>query len=517
MPPVNPVLVSAGVVAISMAIVAAIAVYENPELRRIADDFRRRVAVAAQAFHDDIFANNSEQQRDRQREDQESEPVFNRPEDAEGFLMSSGRRSAGDPGVVADEASRRRQREELMYWNTIREAKAEAARKLAQVQTTSSDVQQHKALFDEIMREDYIADHATTVINTGANVSQTTSDGDPLNGGMMRRRRLEGVRSGLRAASVYSNPFGDEYGIDPGEFNDQPIQSFRRDRSPTAAEAFDSRSAYLVTPDRDETISDIYSATEPDTSSGTNRNAMDAVFDPLPAISESAQATPSLAASSEPFFDVRDYRHQEHNASPATLADSYSKLSLQLARQAEIADEGSDIARSSVRPNEAVQSQAYDTIQAWAEAQADAQADAQSSDNGAALTRTTTSSSPSTLGFYSPLPITPSVAMSEPSHVSSSSSSSEAGEPTPTGSVFVDDHSFIDHADAVSSRSVTQGSFTGSAADSAILLEQASAVSDYGVVSESEDEGHNAAIMTPTSWSDVGSVVSENEEGPVRL
>ncbi|CAK7271989.1 hypothetical protein SEPCBS119000_004889 [Sporothrix epigloea] len=502
MPPVHPVLVSAGVVAISMAIAVAIAVYEHPEtrrnaeeIRRKAEDLRRRMVVAAQSFHDNILANNSEQQqdqqRDGQRDGQENEPVFNRPEDAEGFLMSGGRRSANDPGVDADEASRRRQREELMYWNTVREAKAEADRRMEQVSTSSTAAQRQKALYDEIMQQDYIGGHGTTVMNTGANVSRTAADGGPLHGGLVHRRRPEGARSSLRAAAAYSNPFGDEYGIEPGDVGDIS-QSARGDRTATAAEAFESRTAYIAASERDETISDIYSATEPDTNPNANRTAMDAVFDPLPAISETAQADSSPAASSEPFFNVRDYTDEERNGSPATLADSYANLSLQLTRRANSADESTEL----------VQAQAYDTIQAWAQALDEAQS------LNAAGPKTTTASSQSTPSFYSPLPMTPSVARSAPSYIASSNSS-EAGELTPTGSVFGDDHSVIDHADAASTRS--------SAADSAVLLEQASAVSDYGVVSESgsEEDGHNMAIMTPTSWSEVGSVVSEDEERPV--
>ncbi|CAK7216232.1 hypothetical protein SBRCBS47491_002752 [Sporothrix bragantina] len=529
MPPVNPVFVSAGVIAISVAVVAAIAVYENPELRRIADDLRRRIAVAAQTFHDDIF-NDGNDERERQRDEQAGEqPVFNRPEDAEGFMMSTGRRSGGDPGVDADEASRRRQREELMYWNTVREAKAKADREIAQLNAEAlarnNNNLRSNISFDQFLRQDHNAVRGTYVMNTGTDAS-TSNSNDPLNGGLVRRR---GAGS-MRVPAVYSNPFGDEYGIEMDDHleTSEPVRE-EEARTPTAAEAFDSRSAYLVAPDRDETMSDIYSATEPD----TNMNNMDAVFDPLPSIPETAQARPQAATSnvgttSEVFFDVNDY------TSPPTVADHDDDLSLRLER---IISDAVDNEDSNVMPSahniNAVQAQVYDTIQAWAEAQAEAQSNEEESRTSSmANSRDLPNSGPS---FYSPLPVTPSVVMSEPSIIDGSDSS-EAGELTPTGSVFGDDHSVIDHADAVRTPSragSVTGSATGSATsttsttESAVLLEQApaapttplqqsSADANFGVLSESEDEDNDVSVMTPTSWSEVGSVVSENEEPPMR-
>ncbi|CAK7243631.1 MAG: hypothetical protein STHCBS139747_005157 [Sporothrix thermara] len=599
MPPVNPVFVSAGVIAISVAVVAAIAVYENPELRRLADDFRRRIAVAAQSFHDDIFNDGDREQR--QDDETEREPVFNRPEDAEGFMMSTGRRSAGDPGVVADEASRRRQREELMYWNSVRVARD---RKIAEMnQTSAADhrpehQQQHNTSFDHFMRQDDTADNGTYVINTGTDVARQSGSGsaasaynDPLNGGLVRRRRPEGVHDNVRAAAVYSNPFGDEYGIELDDHDDhaavsQPAPASisvstrsNSDRPTTVAEAFDAHSAYLVAPDRDETMSDIYSATEPDTNN-TTANVMDAVFDALPPIPEVVQvqaqapARSEAASSSGVFFDVDDYATANTNIStnistntPATLADNDSQPSLRLTRQrnAEGVDSDTTLFDDGSRAdmhhhNHHHQTQAYSTIQAWAEAQAEAQTNAASGSRAPSQASTSGSTglidnnnynnnnnnnSGMSFGFYSPLPVTPSVAMSEPSVITNSSSSnSEAGELTPTGgSVFGDadgsgkdkndendddddDQSIIDHADAVRTpshaSSVERSSTT---ADSAVLLEQAPAAptspprsvaaSDFGVLSESEDDG--LSVMTPTSWSEVGSVVSESDEYPMRV
>jgi hypothetical protein len=107
MPPANHVVLASGAaVAVSVAVAAAIALYESPELRRYADDVRRRIAIALHSIGDGINP-------------PDRDPLFNRPEDANGFFES--RRGEGaEPGVDADEETRRRQREELMYWNSIR-------------------------------------------------------------------------------------------------------------------------------------------------------------------------------------------------------------------------------------------------------------------------------------------------------------------------------------------------------------------------------------------------------------
>ncbi|RWA03961.1 hypothetical protein EKO27_g11143, partial [Xylaria grammica] len=76
MPPINPAA-TVGIIAVSVAVAAAVAIYESPELRRMTDDLRRRIAIALHAFGDTITP-------------QERENLFNRPEDAEGFLTSRG-------------------------------------------------------------------------------------------------------------------------------------------------------------------------------------------------------------------------------------------------------------------------------------------------------------------------------------------------------------------------------------------------------------------------------------------
>jgi len=164
------------IVGISVAVAAAIAVYESPQARQFAEDVRRRIAMALHSLGDEINPN---------------QPRFNRPEDAEGFMQSN-----TAPGVDADEESKRRQREELMYWNAIRLEKVE--REKAQRPSTNRG-----SSFDDFLVQDQSAASGTFVYSTGADVNQEQE-------GLHSRG---GVR-GLNRSSVYANPFADENHID---------------------------------------------------------------------------------------------------------------------------------------------------------------------------------------------------------------------------------------------------------------------------------------------------------------
>ncbi|KAL2200594.1 hypothetical protein P885DRAFT_57466 [Corynascus similis CBS 632.67] len=196
-----PVAAKVGVVAASVAVAAAIAIYEIPEVRRAAEDVRRRIAIALHSLGENIDPNSRQ-------------PRFNRPEDAEGFYQTH--------DVDADEETRRRQREELMYWNMRREEQ----------QRDSSELRQRSrgSTFDDFLQPDRTSDSGTFVFNTGARVWDT----EPSN--VLRHRgNAEGVR-GLNAAML-SNPFSDEHGI---ELEDR---------------------AECPPPARAEAMSDIYNAT----------------------------------------------------------------------------------------------------------------------------------------------------------------------------------------------------------------------------------------------------------------
>jgi hypothetical protein len=225
MPPVNHAIASAGIIAVSVAVAAAIALYESPELRRYADDLRRRIAIALHSIGDGINP-------------PEREPLFNRPEDAEGFFQS--RRGEGaEAGVDADEETRRRQREELMYWNALHIAKKEKEKLEAEIAEDGD-----KALpspspgssFDDFLRQDGGAERGAFVFNTGAEVRGDNNEG------LVRRRGVEGVR-GLNH-SVYANPFADEHQVDSDDLPEM--------------------TANILQPGQDEVMSDIYSATTRD-------------------------------------------------------------------------------------------------------------------------------------------------------------------------------------------------------------------------------------------------------------
>jgi len=222
MPPVNHAAISAGVIALSVAVAAAIAVYESPELRRMADDLRRRIAVALHSIGDGITP-------------PEREPLFNRPEDAEGFLRSRGiSPGAADSGVEGDEETLRQQREELMYWNRLHLEKqgGEQEKQPEGEEPQPQLLARRGSSFDDFLAEDKNAERGTYVFNTGADVRGVDE-------GLVRRRGTEGVR-GLNS-SIYHNPFGDEHGID---IDERPVLE-----------------PNLITPADEESMSDMYDAT----------------------------------------------------------------------------------------------------------------------------------------------------------------------------------------------------------------------------------------------------------------
>ncbi|KAJ9133763.1 hypothetical protein NKR19_g8921 [Coniochaeta hoffmannii] len=395
MPPNHAVIASAGVIALSVAVAAAIAVYESPELRRMAEDLRRRIAIALHSLGENI---DPATQTSR-------EPLFNRPEDAEGFLRSRGV-VGEDAGIDADDETRRRQREELVYWNAIRESKKEMERKEAEEKEKSTS-SRRGSTFDDFLQADANAEKGTYVYNTGADVRGAENEV------LVRRRGVEGVR-GLSSA-IYANPFADEHGVD--DFDDEQATSL-----------------HALSPGQDEIMSDIYNATEPD------RNTATHTLSPQP---------PQPAA--EVLFDFSD-TPPAHDAQLADLNPTSAQ------EEPELADDQFMTAGQDDRQD------AYESIQAWAEASSGF---------------TVPNRSPQS--FYSPLPVSPPVPVSEPEMIS------DDGMLTPT-----------------------EGSTVGSGED--IADEAASQTADvgrvYDVMSDSDGEGR----ATPSSWTEVGSVVSSVEE-----
>ncbi|OAQ89950.1 hypothetical protein VFPFJ_06364 [Purpureocillium lilacinum] len=383
MPIVNHVVLASGaVVAVSVAVAAALAMYESPELRRYADDIRRRIAMTLHSMGDGINPPHRE-------------PRFNRPEDAEGFMLSRGGARAGaEPGVDADDETRRRQREELLYWNRVllekkdKEEKEPAALPAPMERPAGA----HRgSSFDDFLRKDEGAETGAYVFKSGAEVQ----DSQP---GL--RHRGEGSRG--FSSALYTNPFADEHHIDSDDVAEM--------------------SATFIAPGKDEGLSDIYSAT---TREGDDVRS--ATLEPSPALIDIVSHT------------------QASQQSPSELPGTLER---------ELANDEYMSAGQEDRH------EAYASIQAWAQ--------------------------DSSRNFYSPLPVTPAAPMSEPELVS------DDGQLTPTDSV----------------------SLVGSGEDlaqDARSLRAAETGRPYDVLSASE------GVLTPVSWSEVGSVISESDaHGPVQ-
>ncbi|KAG9249299.1 hypothetical protein BJ878DRAFT_531314 [Calycina marina] len=171
------VAVKGAIIVASVVAAAAIAIYESPQARQFAEDVRRRIAIALHSLGDEINPPQT--------------PRFNRPEDAEGFMQSS-----TAAGVDADEESKKRQREELMYWNAIHLEKLERQKK------ERPETKARGSSFDDFLKQDVGAEKGTMVLNTGADSNQENEG--------LRSRGLQG----LNRSAVYANPFADEHHID---------------------------------------------------------------------------------------------------------------------------------------------------------------------------------------------------------------------------------------------------------------------------------------------------------------
>lgn len=209
--PNHIVLASGAVVAVSVVLATAAAIYENPDFRRYSDDVRRRVAAALQDLGNGINPPTRE-------------PRFNRPEDAEGFLQS--RTGAGaEPGVDADEETRRRQREELMYWNSLHLQKKDGSRQIpvtdGSEQTAESGM---STSFDHFMTPAGDSEQGAYVVHSGAQAHEGQ----------------EGLRHRGAAATgaLYANPFADEFGISHDELESVPQPAPKPDPVPAFSDIY---------------------------------------------------------------------------------------------------------------------------------------------------------------------------------------------------------------------------------------------------------------------------------------
>lgn len=158
--PSHPTITGVIVVA-SIAVAAAVAIYESPQARQFSEDIRRKIALALHSLGDGINPESSSRS-----------PRFNRPEDAEGFLQSKGRRE-NDANVNLDEESQRRQRDELIHWNAMKMAQEK--------DQTNAQYQEKNAYF------------------TGASANQETE---------------QGLRNRGWHSSISTDPLGDTHNIE---------------------------------------------------------------------------------------------------------------------------------------------------------------------------------------------------------------------------------------------------------------------------------------------------------------
>lgn len=225
-PAANNPFASGAIIAVSIIAATAFAVYESPEVRQFAENLRRQIARSLRNLGDNI---DPADRRRRTEDPFAGQPLFNRPEDAEGVE------------VDADEESARRQREELEFWNKQREA--ERVKKEGVGAEAGPSERERRSSFGDFLQKDHDGQY---VHRSGAEPVQTE--------GLTQRR---GVASG----SMFGNPFGDEHGIE--------LES--QDGSAGAsgwlgAERVDL-SKSLITPSKEETPDDIksdglYSASE---------------------------------------------------------------------------------------------------------------------------------------------------------------------------------------------------------------------------------------------------------------
>jgi hypothetical protein len=303
--------------------------------------------------------------------------------------------SSAVPGVDADEESKRRQREELMYCNAVHLEKQAKERKLrGETSEKRPENKSRGSSFDDFLQEDQTAEKGTYVYNTGADVNREAEEG-------LRQRGV----SGLNRGSLYANPFADENNIDMDE-----------------QRAID---ASLMSPEATEDSGDLYCASpRPVQSRATTSTLEEQLVDTSDAVPDPPVSYPTM----------EDLHESMNSTNMSARGDS-----------------------------------AYASIHAWAD----------NANNS----------------FYSPLPATPRAATPQQqetvlvptSPLFSDPPESVPGDVTPTDSMSV-----ADTADSGEN----------------VWAPRSGATSEADVMSVDGD-----GIATPDSWTEVGSVVSENDSG----
>lgn len=266
MPSTHTVVSTGAIIAISVITATAFAVYESPEVRQFAEDLRRRIAQSLRALGDNIEPGG------RRQEEDGGQPLFNRPEDAHGVLNRD---------VDADEASRRRQREELAYWNHLREQRLRESTIKSETVKAESDAAEgtrkrtRSSSFGDFLQQDGSAEPGTYVFkSSGVETAHTDN---------LVHRRL-GSR-GINRGAVFANPFDDEHGIELNE------------RDGSWGEQVDL-SQSLMTPSKDEIVS-VTSGMESEDLYGAEDNRIRPLRRPV-SMPGSAAGFPGAYRSAEP-------------------------------------------------------------------------------------------------------------------------------------------------------------------------------------------------------------------------
>ncbi|PQE33257.1 hypothetical protein CJF32_00003785 [Rutstroemia sp. NJR-2017a WRK4] len=388
--PNHPVVVSGAIIVVSVAVAAAITLYESEQARQFAQDVRRRLALALHSLGDEINPN-------------PRQPRFNRPEDAEGFMQSS-----AEAGVDADEESRRKQREELMYWNAVHLEKLEKEKKMNESEKRPGSTRSRGSSFEDFLQEDPNAEKGTFVYNTGTDINKQAEEG-------LTHRR--GVR-GLDRSTIYANPFADEHGIDSEEQQ-------AMDRS-------------LMSPEMDEKY---------ETESEGLYSAHDVPLRTRQSTATLAPAVTTAHEETETLVDVSE-------ADPPVSVPTYEALQVENSAQTHQAQDTEN---------------PFASIHAWAN-----------------------NSQP---GFYSPLPVTPQEEPSTPT-------STHHTQLTPPSTMFSDSDDVSLPGQATPTDSI---SLAGSGEE---VWQPRS-----GATSEADFMSVDGGITTPDTWTEVGSMVSENDVG----
>lgn len=342
--PTNPssnLVPTGAIIAISVIAATAFAVYESPEVRQFLINLRRQAAHTLHNLGDNI------EPTERREEESGQQPLFNRPEDAEGVVERD--------GVDADDASRKRQMEELAYWNSLREENEKAQSQTVEGQRKRT----RSSSFGDFLAQD--GDQGTYVLRSGAEPAPAEN--------LVHRHAGRGIDRG----AMFANPFGDEHGIELSS------------REAGWGSQID-KSQSLMSPGKDEVMSvadseGLYCASDNVIRRPAGITGSSTLFAaPVPF---EADLQPSRPVETPSVFSPPTASMEEELLIDTSESDEVA-LAVSVREVLEEAEE-TQYATSASRMHQDGETDAYAAIHAWADG------------------------ANSTAGFYSPLPATPQV------------------------------------------------------------------------------------------------------------